>query len=220
VRVARNLLAVACIALVSCGGTQSERVTVDAVARHTFATRRARIDGTLQQHSSKSLTHITGEADFSGKTGFEFQVDSRTAPMPFSGVIVIGTQGYIEGLSDVAGWCPLGPVTSDLTFDPTEVLRSIGAGGTLERVGNEMVRGVSTTRYRYLRADHAAMDLWVDADDRLRQVAENQDDETDTIDFYDFGANITPITAPKTSPKCRPLSVSKGPPVSSRATTP
>ncbi len=211
VRVTQSISAIACLALAACGGaTTRDRVTVEAVALHTRAARTARMDGSLKATDPTSITRVTGEADFNGSR-YHFKFASPSSTRPFDEFIAIGTQAFVlGGTLGAVGWCAIGTVSSDLNFDPGAVLGSINkANGTLQRLGEESVRGIATNHYRYVRPDNPPMELWVDSNDLLRRIVETHENETDTLEFYDFGADITPITAPTTSPKCPPSSSSE-----------
>ena len=131
----------------------------------------------------QNATHIRSVAQ-NGKTDFD--------------IITIGKRAYGRGTSAQGlqtQWCPL-EVTASL--DPGAVLESLKQShATLQRIGDETIGGVATTHYHVVTQDET-LDIWVDANDRLRRVIQTGDGSSSTADLYDFGADISAIEAPST----------------------
>ncbi len=142
---------------------------------------------------------ISGDVEFAGAR-YRLHVDSPPVLALLTDFIAIGNTAFLRAKS--GGWCAVGGggVTNSFGFDPSAVLQTlVKTNGTLVQVGRDIVRGVSTTHYRFTTSDSTPMDLWVDDSDLLRRLVQTHDNETDTADFYDYGASITPITAPPVS---------------------
>jgi hypothetical protein len=192
-RVVAGASVAACFVLAGCGGDTPKRITVESVVRHTRAADTARIAGTIKTTDPKSVAHLTGEADLkAGRYHIRYDPISDTSPRE---LIAIGNDGFVKGGLFGNDWCAVGAVSPG--FDPSGVLRSLATtNGTLQRLGEDSVRDVTATHYRFVPSDGSPMDLWVDADDRLRRFAPNEDPDTVIVEFYDFGADLTPVTAP------------------------
>ena len=74
---------------------------------------------------------------------------------------------------------------------------------TLQRLGTDTIRGVTTTHYRILHGQQWN-DLWADTADHLLRITSTQTHpaSSKTIDFFDYGARFAPITLPTTSISC------------------
>ena len=99
---------------------------------------------------------------------------------------------------------------------PAKVLDTVRTASThTEQVGEEDVRGVSTTHYR-LTVDreaaklvgdgHATVDIWL-ADELLRRISYEDRGGQDTTEFFDFGIDVEIEPPPteevdRTSPDC------------------
>jgi hypothetical protein len=87
--------------------------------------------------------------------------------------------------------------------DPSSALDLLRPRSDFDQIGQEDVRGVQTTRYRGTVGEDAkgiapagsVVDAWVDADGYLRRVSFEDGEATATIEFYDFGAELS-IEAP------------------------
>ena len=149
-------------------------------------------------------------------------------------VLVQGSTGYLEvppsslGATGGKHWLRFpapaaSSATPDPLSDPLGVLRSLGAGQSVQPLGSAVVRGVGTTRYRVVvdvaRAVTSAapdgqaalrqllglgvrsypVDLWIDAQGRPRRLqfrlSVAGDHVTATIDLYDYGIPVQ-ITLP------------------------
>ena len=120
-------------------------------------------------------------------------------------VVLVGTHTiFAKGLT--ATWCELADLTisqEPFGLDPAAVLGSLRPPVTLQRLGTATIRGVATTRYRILNSP-TWNDLWVDAANQLRRISYHQDNakSSGAIDFFDYGAQLPPITAPATYTQC------------------
>ena len=80
-----------------------------------------------------------------------------------------------------------------------------GSNRRIQYIDQEVVRGVVTTQYRVTGGGKPPLDIWTDAQDRLRRLrwTHGGDQQTDTTDFFNFDAPVT-ITIPTNAPPCRP----------------
>ena len=149
----------------------------------------------------------TGDADFLDEryrfhekvTDSELKIVAETL-----NVILVGSHVFVSVRA--RQWCELTDPSASkepLGFDPAAVLGSLRPPATLRRLGTDTIRGVATTHYQIL---HSRMwnDLWVDGHDQLRRIASylSQPASSETIDFFDYGARLAPITAPPVATSC------------------
>jgi hypothetical protein len=80
-----------------------------------------------------------------------------------------------------------------------------GSNRQIQYIGQEVVRGVATTHYRVTGGGESPIDIWTDAQDRLRRFrwTHGRDQQTDTTDYFDFDAPVA-ITIPTSAPPCNP----------------
>jgi hypothetical protein len=107
---------------------------------------------------------------------------------------------------------PLDELLPFPTVDPDELLSRLeGAAGEVTRLGDEEVRGARAEGYRF-ELDLARLagrpgkegaeatvpvEVWIDADDRVRRVAVEHDGKEATVDFFDFGADVEVEAPPR-----------------------
>jgi hypothetical protein len=187
----------------ACGGNSPRPrvVTVNALDQGTRASHTARITGqqTSRDGNTTTVLHATGELNFD-QNATHIRAAGSNGKVRFD-VIVIGTKGYARGTADellTPNWCPIDITVS---VDPGAVLKSLtNSHVTLDRIGDETISGVETTHYHAVRTDtDEVLELWVDAQDRLRRMIDTSGSTTSTADLYDFGEPIPPIQAPVTS---------------------
>jgi hypothetical protein len=120
-------------------------------------------------------------------------------------LIAIGSDQYARGSTYGlrAGWVKFPtdePVGGDFP-DPRELLAILRRGAiSTENLGPEKVRGVETTRYRFvadlrdtsLGADDArtTLELWIDDDDLIRRLRGVEPEGTYEMDFFAFGEPV------------------------------
>jgi hypothetical protein len=197
------LVLIALSALVSCGRPADDTLTVASIVRRTGEWDSAKIAGTIARPDSRSVINIRGDAD-PRRSRYRFAATARNSALEW---IVIGTHGFVRGATDSprSTWCsvPAEDSAQQLGVDPTSVLRSVAGGSAgLHRLGTSIVRGVATTHFRINRDNDSAVEVWVDKDDLLRRYVGEQDGTSATIEFYDFGSTITPITYPSGARPC------------------
>jgi len=185
------------------GGGGSKALTVSDVVRATSTAHTARIS--YDETDALGSISGAGEADFTdsryrGKdTGSGLKAFGATV-----NVILVKSNLFVNTPPAVT-WCRIGDASltrEPFGFDPTAVLHSLPPE-TLQRIGPETIRGVATTHYRILHA-RGWSELWVDASDFLRRVRSHQGnpESSKTLDLFDYGTPLTPITAPNTAPSC------------------
>jgi hypothetical protein len=194
------------VATSACGSDGEDTVAVNEVAQKTQDAATARITGS-SKIGNETVSSLTGEADLA-KRRYHFQFES--AGDPYAELVVIGYDGYQRGSGEGATgeWCSMGRVDGlNLDFGAVlEALRSVN--GRLEELGTDSVRDVATTHYLLNSQDPAwnGTELWVDGDNRLRRLVQRASTEAgsraDSAEFYDFGADLQPITAPPASKAC------------------
>ena len=222
-------LAAITVLVAACGSTQSQ-VTVKDIATATRDAKTARFAVTsLNGHTLKSAP-LTGDADFAQgryRTHWDLRgsklpagVTLRRSQLTFD-VVILPNHQYGRGLLFGSGWCEVGGALQDTApkqvfgIDPSAALDSLRPPETLHRLGSDVIRGIAATRYRVLHAPSPSEDIpsptevWVDAQNQVLRVGEaidtgdsNHPSETDFVDFYDFGASLTPITAPPHPMQC------------------
>jgi hypothetical protein len=188
------------------GGGGSKALTVSDVVRATSTVRTARIS--YARTDTTGSQSGTGEADLTHSryrlhekiTDSELKLSGAT----FNAILV--KRRLFMSRAPGASWCEFPDISvsrSPFGFDPTAVLHSLRPPETLQRIGPDIIRGVATTHYRILHG-RGWNDLWVDASDFLRRITSHQSNpvSSKTFDFFDYGAPITPITAPATSTPC------------------
>jgi hypothetical protein len=160
--------------------------------------------------SSGNLGSGTGDLDF-GNSGYSVDVALNGSFARLFGPQFEAVGGadheYLKNFG-IVGWCKTEGTTSSnpaqpFGVDPTAVLGSLQPPATLQRVGTDTVRGVATTHYRVVHSS-AWNELWVDATDHLRRARSHQGVQgvTITVEFFDYGARLAPITAPMTPRPC------------------
>ena len=194
-------------ALAACGGEDKRVVSVDDVARVTKEANVARIAGTSTRRGEPAET-VTGEVDLAARN-YHFTIDLGDGSIVE--LVVIGGKGYQRGTSEFTSpdWCSFDQAEAP-AFEFGSVLESLSAEeGELERLGTEKVRGVVTTHYRMSSSNDLwnGAELWVDDDDRLRRLVQTtmkgtEDEQVDSGDLFDFGADVPPITAPPAATPC------------------
>jgi len=65
-----------------------------------------------------------------------------------------------------------------------------GSHRNMHALGEEIVRGITTTHYR-ITGRGPTVEIWTDAQDRLRRIRTPYGTDTDTTDFFDFDKPIT-----------------------------
>ena len=201
--IAGVVLVLASLGTAACSRDSAEHrvVTVSALDEGTRASHTARLIGqmTSKEGGRSTVEPATGELNFD-QNAIHIRALSRNGQVDLD-LIVIGVKGYGRGAADhglTPNWCPV-----DLTasLDPGAVLQSLTKShATLDRIGDKTISGVQTTQYHAVRPDDDdVLDVWVDAQDRLRRMIETSGDTTSTADLYDFGEAIPPIRAPMTS---------------------
>ena len=209
------------LAMSGCGGSSDQQVTVSGINSAMSRVSTARVSGTETVRGGAGAT-MTGEIDFahdSGRMHGELNGGGQALkglPIkvdPSFDMIHTDHKTYVRGLvfPSSAGWCSSDnpeTLSQSLGVDPLSPLSTLHAPARLQRVGTEMRRGVNTTRYHVVGATAYAGsgtidDIWVDGDRRLRAIhISMDDDQSEMMDLYDYGANIKPIAAPPTSSKC------------------
>jgi hypothetical protein len=137
----------------------------------------------------------------------------RDASSTLDAVLLPGHE-FVRGFVFGNDWCEdNGPSHTDPSqlfgLDPASAISSLHPPEILERVGNEVVHDVATTHYRVLHAPApndeipSPSEVWVDDKDQLRRAIEAFDQRDGkyylaTVEFSDFGADLTPIEAPTT----------------------
>jgi hypothetical protein len=124
------------------------------------------------------------------------EFDDTSAGKPWTRLTVGTTDSFLGDLGDV-----------------TALLRNLERAGEGEQVGTDEVRGVPTDHYRFelqarelpkqvtamglVHSEDATVDVWADAEHRLRRYSESSQESSDRyeIEFFDFGAPVT-IEAP------------------------
>jgi hypothetical protein len=84
------------------------------------------------------------------------------------------------------------PLNADMLFS---------SNARLQWIGEEPVNGVSTRHYK-VEASPGRTEIWIDPTNRVVRWRGHGDQMVITWDFYDFGAQITPITAPVDASVC------------------
>lgn len=189
--------------------------------------------GSYRTKQSTTTGPVTLEYEIEGTyDGDDPAVHSKTTPSSTQQVelILVDSVAYIKGtgLGDGTKWIkvdtadpanqtgPLAPLA--LAADPEAALEAFGDPTSVEKVGEETVEGVDTTRYKVtvatdkyvdalgLPAEAAAslpaeitQDVWVDGDNRqiksrVEFDVQGQKSVTEQT-FYDYGADVT-VTAP------------------------
>ena len=220
------VLVVLTVVASGCGGSKNgEAVTIEAVTSATQRATSARFTASTKEGSDASMAY-TGSADFAQH---RFQVHGqgrvcfflpKCLPVDLDGVFTSG-RDYARGTPFLPkSWCeePNDPGTSSdprsiFGLDPTGALASLRPPESLQRIGTEDVRGVTTTHYRVVGGPPPSGDtpspdeIWVDSKDQLRRITAHSDlgggaTFSNMAEFYDFGTNLTPISAPPTKTKC------------------
>lgn len=152
----------------------------------------------------------TGNLDFRNKSyRLDAALNSSLARLfgPRFQAVGVANHEYLKNFG-IVGWCKAEPSTSAnprkaFGVDPTAVLQSLRPPATLQRIGTDTVRGAATTHYRIVHGS-AWNEVWVDADDHLRRATSHQGKPVAmiTVEFFDYGAPLTPVTAPRTSQSC------------------
>ena len=155
------------------------------------------------------VSSSSGELDSKGNAAFRF-----TFPGVKGGEdnIWSGSKMFTRDRTDALGlshdWC----VQQHLKTSPGPGVAPVDTlaklhldGKSLERVGTDRVRGVEAVHYRIVGA-RPPVDLWVDSKDLLRRLVWAHGDpvQTDTFEYYDYGAPIS-ITLPANAPPCAPF---------------
>ena len=179
-------------------------LTVQAVVHATSAAHTARLS-----FDKTGAAHGTGYADLAdGRYLFHEQITDplfkNKAGFKLTVVLLGNHTVFAKGLTPT--WCELNdPAVSREPFglDPAAVLGSLRLPVTLQRLGTATIRGVATTHYRILDSPTWS-DLWVDGANQLRRISyhANNTQPSRTIDFFDYGAQLPPITAPATYTQC------------------
>ena len=213
---------------VACGGGGSTAVTVvrDAPQKTTSA-RTSRVDLLIERPKTEATPtafnmHITGEVDYQARRGhMSFDLSALGLSGAPVDAVFDGTTVYeklpaalmqgVPGLSAAKPWLKIDAEAAGRTLgvsglgavqsgDPSETLEYLrGASNDLTRVGNEAVRGASTTHYKVtLDLNKAAgasasakqaiqslvkvlgfsklpADVWIDAQGRLRRLKYSAD---------------------------------------------
>ena len=104
------------------------------------------------------------------------------------------------------------PLCSDEFQPPPELLARLRSHGTLEREGEEEIRGAKTTHYRVVPNDEYSddseqwPDVWLDKEDVLYKLSWPLGEASPrTREYFDFGVSVD------VSPPCRPSPVGSHP---------
>lgn len=201
-------MVVACGFANACGGAANRGpITISGIERATRAAHSVRFIGDSTDSSDPRIhAQVTGVADFD-RSFWRVDATSNERPVLSMELLVSGKQVFIslrQGSKKEAP-CLSGGQSKLVGFRPDTALKSFESEGwKIDRVGNEKVRGVKTTHYRLTRAPDPADDIWVDHQGRLRRMIDRNDTEVDTVEFYDYGADIGPVTIPPPTP-CKGL---------------
>jgi hypothetical protein len=193
--------------LAACGqsGKETGTLTVKSIASAS--------EGTTLRFSTETRLHgidgmpYTGEVDADRNASIVMRQPGQ--PGEFD-LVRSGRRLYNRVVSPDASlsydWCEMQDVKTTKGYAgvaPFDTLANLDAEGrSLRRVGTERIRGVDTVHYAIDGAD-PPVDLWVDDEDRLRRLiwTHENNQETDTVELYDFGAPIT-VTVPEGAPPC------------------
>jgi hypothetical protein len=173
----------AMLALAACGrGSVSHPVSLEQIVNKTRHAGTARVDMRLASEPT-----LSGEATF-GAGAYHLR---RAAAGGVHALELVFVDGRTFGRFESDPWCDAGKSNLPSVLNLFTAGASAAPTNALTRVGSQAVRGVATTRYRYV-LNGAAEDLWIGADDRIRRVLSGKT----TVEFYDFGASTPPIVAP------------------------
>jgi hypothetical protein len=99
--------------------------------------------------------------------------------------------------ANIAEWCwskyndDTQGAYSPLGISLTQTLAELaGSGRQLQYIGRDVVRGIATTHYQITRGG-PTLDIWTDAQDRLRRLHGPQASDTDTTDLFNFDQPVT-----------------------------
>jgi hypothetical protein len=190
-----------------CGGVESEPNLAQAIERtEAVGSSRLELKGVQTSDGKPSAFTCAGDADYAAKS---VHVDCDYADLGKFEAIAIGKDLYMRG-DWLAGFATDGKwlkQTGELGDDslanlsPERLLAMLRAASSeTVRIGEEDVRGVSTVRYR-LTVDcekaeldcqgTAPVEVWIDEDGLVRRIALNDDGAEGTIEFFDFGAEVS-----------------------------
>jgi hypothetical protein len=204
--------------LTACGstgrGSSEKRITIGAIAQQTLDAKSAR----LHASSRSADPRVAGGISGSGTARFDPERYSLVMRVPRIGMLealVFTHDAFMRAPKSAPAfggvlphdWCKEqgGVAENGFGFSPTSVISSLAEqGGTLQRLGNDRLRGVETTHYRLVKAGVMPTEVWVDSNDRLRRIQQTHDGEIDVLDYFDYGAAVPPITAPPHARHCEP----------------
>jgi hypothetical protein len=135
----------------------------------------------------------TGDVDL---TRHRLQQRSMLGPGDEIEEIDDGPHWYLRSPNAVhnRGWCLGGKGTPKpswgLVRSPFEARSTFLTGPEWQRVGDQIVNGVSTTHYSMKVASSAAVDVWIDAQDRARRYSVALPSYLQTINYTNFGVPI------------------------------
>jgi hypothetical protein len=206
--VSMRLLLPALVAVVvlaaGCGGVENEPNLAAAIEKTEAAgSSRIAIDGVQIDPDERAKVECRGQADYD-RERLEISCDYGGDGTE---MIAIGRETYIRG--DVFGignsaskWMKIeDDETLTAEISPQRVLAMLrGASQDIRRLGDEVVRGVDTVRYR-LEVDceqadldcdgtSAPVEVWVGEDGLVRRIALQDRSGSGTIEFYDFGVEV------------------------------
>lgn len=208
----RRLLAVAAVAAlgVGCGSAENEPNLAAAVGK-TEAAGSSRIEMSGTESQGGDRLECRGEADYAGT---RLALDCDWGATGTLELIGIGTVTYMRG--DMLGianagskWLELRDVdeSAAAALSPRSLLSMLRDASTeTERLGEEVVRGTDTVRYRLevdceqaelhdCRGSTAPVGVWIADDGLVRRIALEAESDDVTVEFYDFGTEVA-IAAP------------------------
>ena len=208
----RRLLAVAAAGAlaVGCGSAENEPNLAAAVGK-TEAAGSSRIEMSGTDSQSGDNLQCRGEADYAGS---RLALDCDWGATGTLELIGIGTVTYMRG--DTLGianagskWLQLRDVdeSAAAALSPRRLLSMLRDASTeTERLGEEVVRGTDTVRYRLevdceqaelhdCKGPTAPVEVWIADDGLVRRIALEAESDDVTVEFYDFGTGVA-IAAP------------------------
>lgn len=194
---------------VGCGSAENDPNLAAAIGRTEAAgSSRIEMSGTDSQNGASLACR--GEADYADG---RLALDCDWGTTGSLEVIGIGNVTYMRGDTlGIAGagskWLRLADLDESgaATLSPRRLLSMLRAASTeTERLGEEIVRGVDTVRYRFevdcedaelhdCDGPTAPVDVWIADDGLVRRIVEAESDDV-TVEFYDFGTDVA-IAAP------------------------
>lgn len=210
--VRRRLLVVAAAALaaVGCGSAENEPNIAAAVGK-TESAGSSRIELSGTETESGAAIECRGEADYADE---RIALDCEYDGSGTLELIGLGAVTYMRG--DTLGIAGAGSKWIELTDEdesaaaavsPRRLLSMLRDASTgTERVGEEVVRGMDTVRYR-LEVDceqaelhdcdgpTAPVEVWIGDDGLVRRIAVDAESDDVTVEFFDFGSEVS-IEAP------------------------